>query len=870
MDMMNETACVMYDKELTLELLRLNGIPTIETVDIRKCAFPVVGRMHGHHAGQDIRIVNHAEQAREEGFDYFTKLYVIDKEYYVEVVALSIQSIKEAISHHAASIEFQIRTLPFGWHWVESGSLNEEWLQLSIRSLYVLGLAHGFVKIGVLTDGSPIITDVNPPGQFISDSSTPVQSTFTLGTDVEFMLDHQGDLVPASRFFALEGAIGCDERQIEKDSGAFALVEIRPHESESPHQLFENIRKLLVQASEQVPYGDIEFRAGSMPFSGYQCGGHIHFGIPVSLSILRTLDQYVAIPLAIIEDSRPAKRRRRTKHGGLGRYRQKTYGFEYLTLSSWLIHPDVTLAVLCLAKLVVSHHDELPSNFLFDPLIQRAYYGGNRTYLKQTVWTEIKRRLMNTSSYSRYDDELSVLFARIDEERIIVDSDDVRHNWKIETGDQCYDPGLTIQISRKLRNKFNLQIGQTTYIRTKKSITLATIDAHPFGFRNANSVKLSHPLRQALSLPQSWYPQVFQRNGVLSLGPVIGILASRPFWGQLTAFRHLCQLGKEKQVLVYVFEPQDIAWDQLLIRGMSNDSVGMYPFPDVVYDRYFLGGNDKTVDVLDVRTKLQSIYNIPFVNPPTLFQLTADKWRCHEVLQKQHKHNLPETRRLCDFTDVMDMLRHFGEVYLKPVHGAMGKRVRRIVRDEDGGFWMNSIELGLHRCDTEAELYRQIASLLGNDTHIVQEGISRKRVNEQYVEIRIYMQKNGQQKWMRTGMVARLCTDGILAEGLERNLRVSEVLQTMYPNTYEREKIHLELAEVARNVVATVEAQIGQFGELAIDVCIDSGNCIKIVELNSKPDNLFSAIHAFKLRNMAGSRLLNYAVSLAGYDSEDH
>ena len=44
-----------------------------------------------------------------------------------------------------------------------------------------------------------------------------------------------------------------------------------------------------------------------MPFTGYQCGGHIHFGMPISLSLLRALDQYLAIPIAIVELSRKGK-----------------------------------------------------------------------------------------------------------------------------------------------------------------------------------------------------------------------------------------------------------------------------------------------------------------------------------------------------------------------------------------------------------------------------------------------------------------------------------------------------------------------------------------------------------------------------------
>ena len=111
-----------------------------------------------------------------------------------------------------------------------------------------------------------------------------------------------------------------------------------------------------------------------MPFYGYQCGGHLHFGIKPSAKLLRALDYYLAIPLAMLEQSSTGRREKKTKHGGLGRFRKKPYGFEYLSLSSWIIEPEITLAVLHLAKLAVTTFSRTETHYLYHPLIQRAYY----------------------------------------------------------------------------------------------------------------------------------------------------------------------------------------------------------------------------------------------------------------------------------------------------------------------------------------------------------------------------------------------------------------------------------------------------------------------------------------------------------------
>lgn len=108
-----------------------------------------------------------------------------------------------------------------------------------------------------------------------------------------------------------------------------------------------------------------------------------------------------------------------------------------------------------------------------------------------------------------------------------------------------------------------------------------------------------------------------------------------------------------------------------------------------------------------------------------------------------------------------------------------------------------------------------------------------------------------------------------MTEETEVNLRISKVLNHLYPNQADRRMMTNKLGKIARNVVTTIEKEVGTFGEMAVDLCIDQYNSIKLLEVNSKPDNLFAQIKAYQLRNLAGSRLLNYAASLAGYKEEE-
>ncbi len=689
-----------------------------------------------------------------------------------------------------------------------------------------------------------------------------------MGADVEFMLSCDDELLPASTFFPIEGDVGCDERQIEQDSGEYALVEIRPEKAKTPQELFDHIKELIIKASEMAPYENVELRAGSMPFSGYQCGGHIHFGIPLSLSLLRALDHFLAVPVAMIEDPRTARLRRKTKHGGLGRFRKKPYGFEYISLSSWIMDPKLTLSILCLASLVATHHDELESQFLFNPLVQRAYYQGNHIFLKQ-LWREIKPKLIKTTSFPLYKSELSYLFEAIEKGYPFPESNDIRRNWGITPPKQLYERGLMIQIPKKTREKYKLKEGTTTYVCAGKRISPAIIRAYPFSFRNPNTVQLSKALREKLTLPKKWNPKVTSANGVLMLGPIVGILAARPFDRQKTYFQHLCRLAHEKQMLVYIFEPHDIDWDQQVIKGTTMNGEGLFPFPAVIYDRFFLGG-EKKIDIDQVRAMLQSVYHIPFVNSMTLFYLTGNKWDCHQLLSREHGEVLPETRLLQNSSDIAEMLDRYGEIFLKPVGGALSIGVIRVIRRPTGIFCVDTKQKSFQQIPSIDELFAFVSPLMNGNSYLVQEGIRRKQFNGKNLEIRVYMQKNGQQRWFRTGMVTRLSSEDVLTEETETNLRLSKVLNQLYPDPTERRYILNQLADISRDIVTTIENEVGSFGELAVDLCIDQYNSIKLLEINSKPDNLFSQIRAYQLRNLAGSRLLNYAASLAGYEDGEN
>ncbi|WP_054698103.1 putative amidoligase domain-containing protein [Syntrophomonas palmitatica] len=198
--------------------------------------------------------------------------------------------------------------------------------------------------------------------------------------------------------------------------------------------LTENIKLALDRAYRLAPYRNLKWLAGSQPFAGYSIGGHIHFSnIKLDAALMRALDNYVAVPVFLLEDPRTAVRRRK-RYGLLSEYRIKSYGgFEYRTPGSWLVSREITAAVLCLAKIVVTNYPYLDKNFINDAIAQQAFYQGNHEYFKPLfpeIWSDVQK----TSMYDEYSEVLNAIPRMIASGEYWDEKHDIRKVWKISSG----------------------------------------------------------------------------------------------------------------------------------------------------------------------------------------------------------------------------------------------------------------------------------------------------------------------------------------------------------------------------------------------------------------------------------------------------
>ncbi len=322
---------------------------------------------------------------------------------------------------------------------------------LAKRVMYLLGLDYAMISITVNAERKIQVTCVDASPQIrdrdlyvliqkldglkqLYQEGWPEHTEVKLGADPEFMIANtkNSKMVAASEFFPREGLIGCDNIRVPRRQQR-PVAELRPKPDTSPAILFANIKQALEQANKMVPYRNIKWLAGSQPFSGYSIGGHIHFSsLDLNNWSLRALDNYLGLPVFLIENQLTAIKRR-NKYGQLGDFRVKDYGgFEYRTPGSWLISPEISLAVLCLAKIISSNYRQLKQNCFIIVEAQRAFYKGDQQYFRP-IFEDIWRDIQKLEVYNDYKNELQIIPEMIRSNTCWDEKLDIRKAWGLST-----------------------------------------------------------------------------------------------------------------------------------------------------------------------------------------------------------------------------------------------------------------------------------------------------------------------------------------------------------------------------------------------------------------------------------------------------
>lgn len=319
--------------------------------------------------------------------------------------------------------------------------------KLAYRALYCLGYDIGMVEVTVyFRKPKYIISNISAINlqsekveeelnnclnqqlkQFSIKSSNAV-----LGADIEFVLRHtSGRYVLASSFLPKKGNVGHDAIWIRGHRQKHPLGELRPDPTEDPLQLYKHIKQCMKKGIATINRSSIQWLAGGKPLKGFPIGGHIHFSqLTFTSKLLRALDNYLTLPLFLLESKESLSRR--PKYGFIGDYRAQFHGgFEYRTPPSWIVSPEITKAVLCLAKVISNDYNKLVWMPLNLYSVQAKFYSNNKDDLYaigDDIWSELKKRC---PSYEKYEATLDQFYSFIRNKYEWNEYDDIRKTWKL-------------------------------------------------------------------------------------------------------------------------------------------------------------------------------------------------------------------------------------------------------------------------------------------------------------------------------------------------------------------------------------------------------------------------------------------------------
>ncbi|PZE22198.1 putative amidoligase domain-containing protein [Paenibacillus xerothermodurans] len=317
----------------------------------------------------------------------------------------------------------------------------------AVKAIYALGLDYGVVRIGVRPEGElvvlelqavPILTPrlaelfADAMRRFAEELATlPKQTDAMLGADPEFVLrDERGKVAFASRFMERAGPVGCDAIVLPGFRKVYPLVELRPEPSREVGELVANLRHTMKLARLTIPDTGLAWLAGGMPVHGFPLGGHIHFsGVWLNGELLRALDNYLALPLVLLENTTTGLRK--PKYGFLGDFRRQSHGgFEYRVLPSWMVSPTLAHGVLALAKLVADHYSLLSARPLNQIRLQKAYYSGDKAFIRPLV-PSLLSDVLRLSDYHRYKKYIAPLQTMLMRAEAWNEQADIREQWAI-------------------------------------------------------------------------------------------------------------------------------------------------------------------------------------------------------------------------------------------------------------------------------------------------------------------------------------------------------------------------------------------------------------------------------------------------------
>ncbi|MBW7455470.1 YheC/YheD family protein [Paenibacillus sepulcri] len=344
--------------------------------------------------------------------------------------------------------------------------------------------------------------------------------------------------------------------------------------------------------------------------------------------------------------------------------------------------------------------------------------------------------------------------------------------------------------------------------------------------------------------------QYRSETSTLSLGPLIGVLISRddptardrPF-GSITLFcKELVDACAVQGAHVYFFTPNHIVDNSSTVEGWVYAGGWrkiIVPAPDVVNNRLTSRKLENKSSVQQFLREVKSRHNTAIFNEKFL-----DKSEVFEALQKDTAliKYLPESHVLRSQKMLVAMCSKYSTVFLKPVRGSLGKGIIRISRLDKDSYQALYATVGGTRRQHFASLLKLFSSISGKMKTVryqIQQGLNLIQIGGRPVDFRALVQKNETGKWTITSIVARTAGTNHFVSNLARGGTLSTAREAVSKSNLtgtQAQDAPARLQRAALEIAKGIDTHIpAHFGELGIDLALDSSGRVWLIEVNSKP-----------------------------------
>lgn len=376
-------------------------------------------------------------------------------------------------------------------------------------------------------------------------------------------------------------------------------------------------------------------------------------------------------------------------------------------------------------------------------------------------------------------------------------------------------------------------------------------------------------LAAKLGLPRAATLNVKQQDGIIRLGPLVGIMTagspSRSLFGEQEGyFRNLLKSLGRLNGFGYIFMPPGIDWETKSINGyyMARSDgwqKARFPLPDVVYNRC-LTGSGKSAAALN---------RLAAMGIRSFNTSLGSKWHVYQQLKQNAAALacLPETFLLDSSEALEQIFKSHNDVYVKRLDGHLGKGIFRISKAAGGYRVQRTGEARGMYIGSLKKITRMYGLNQSFGKLIVQKTIKPGRSGSHF-DIRVLVQKDGQGCWQVTGMAVRVGLAGQITTNLHTGGRAESLEKALRSKGYSAERtsaVRQSLGRTALQIAEALESTTENLGELGLDFVLDAGGRPWFLEANPRAGRRSFAHLGLNTRRLAVQRPMEYACFLAGF-----